>query len=320
MLHQPSMILAMLLVSSLAVTDVPPRVVIEDLFGRATAIVTGTSNPAEAREAVRDLARGLFDGRQAARHALGPEWDKRTTPEREQFTTAFTEVIERAYLELLRARMPRDRPPSLRVLDEQVGEGRAALVRTIVESRNNDDVQVDYVMAKSGRTWRIHDVIVDGISLVENYRAQFARVMRTSSYDDLLARMKTIADAEITQGVAALQRAGAEPEVIVAYFDSSGAELSPGARRGLRKTAAWLSADRASRVVVEGHADQRGDQRLNQVLAERRVSAIRDHLVSLGVARDRIEVVTYGDRRPVCREAAETCWAQNRRAVVRVTP
>ena len=221
MLYQPSMILTVLLVSSLAIAEPPPGAVIEDLLSkRATAIVTRAGNGTEAREAVRDLARGLFDGPQAARRALGPEWDKRTTQEREQFTAAFTDVIERAYLEVLRARMPRDRPPSLRVLDEQVGEGRAALVRTIVEGRDADDVQVDYVMARSRRTWLIHDVVIDGVSLVENYRAQFARVMRTSSYADLLARMQTIADAEIAQGVAARQRSGADPEIIVAYFDS----------------------------------------------------------------------------------------------------
>src|SRR5688572_7606460 len=252
------MILAVLLVSGLALADTPPRAVIEDLFVRASTIVTGAATPTEARDGVRDLARGLFAGPQAARHALGPEWDRLTTAQREQFTTAFTDVIERAYLEVLRARMPRNRPPSLRVLDERVGEGRAALVRTVVASRDSNDVQVDYVMARSGRTWLIHDVVVDGVSLVENYRAQFARVLRTSSYADLLARMKSIGDAEISESVAALQRDGAHPDVIVAYFDSSGAELSPGARRGLRKTAAWLAAEPRARVVVEGHADQRG--------------------------------------------------------------
>ena len=106
----------------------------------------------------------------------------------------------------------------------------------------------------------------------------------------------------------------------MAYFATSHAELGEVARRDLDRAAEWLTADGQAHIIVEGHADQRGDTYLNEVLATRRAKAIREHFVTRGVNGDRITIVIYGDRRPVCREPQETCWAQNRRAVVRVTP
>src|SRR5216683_5456012 len=65
---------------------------------------------------------------------------------------------------------------------------RGALVRTEVQARYGNDMQLDYLMARSGKGWLVRDVVIDGVSLVENYRAQFARILRTSSYADLVLR------------------------------------------------------------------------------------------------------------------------------------
>jgi peptidoglycan-associated lipoprotein len=131
----------------------------------------------------------------------------------------------------------------------------------------------------------------------------------------LLLRLRTVAGAGTGGPIAAPPSF----EVIVAYFDTSRAELSPGARRDLDRAATWLATNRHVGVLVEGHSDQRGDARPNQALAERRASSIRDYLVTQGVDDDRITTVTYAVPRPVCQEPLETCWVQNRRAVVRMT-
>jgi peptidoglycan-associated lipoprotein len=122
------------------------------------------------------------------------------------------------------------------------------------------------------------------------------------------------------EAVAATPSADSRPDVVVAYFATSHAELRRAARQDLDRAAEWLTANGQGRVIVEGHADQRGDAYLNEALATQRANAIRAHFVTRGVDGDRITIVTYGDRRPVCREPQETCWAQNRRVVVRVTP
>src|SRR5207302_172739 len=83
----------------------------------------------------------------------------------------------------------RDRPPAIRLVGEEVGAGgRVALVRTVVEAKDGTDVRFDYVMTKAGANWLVHDVVVDGVSLIENYRAQVAHVLRASSYAGLVAR------------------------------------------------------------------------------------------------------------------------------------
>ncbi len=73
--------------------------------------------------------------------------------------------------------------------------GRVALVRTMVLAKDGTDVRFDYVMTKAGANWLVHDVVVDGVSLIENYRAQVAHVLRASSYAGLVARLRSEAAA-----------------------------------------------------------------------------------------------------------------------------
>ena len=306
--------LAVILISSLSSAETSPRGELEDFFGQVTAILSVATNSKQARDDVRNLARALFDGRGAARQVLGPEWDRRTGAEREEFSQMFTGVIERAYLEIVQSRLPGDRPPAIRIVGEDIIAERGAVVRTEVQAKYGDDIQLDYLMSRFGKGWLVRDVVIDGISLVENYRAQFARILRTSSYADLMLRLRTVASAGTGGPIAAPPSF----EVIVAYFDTSRAELSPEAQRDLDRAASWLATNRHARVLVEGHSDQRGDARPNRALAERRASSIRDYLVTQGVDGDRITTVTYAGRHPVCQEPLETCWTQNRRAVVRM--
>jgi len=307
--------LAVLLISSVSSAATSPRGELEDFFGRVTAVLSVATNAKQARDDVRTLVRALFDGREAARQALGPDWDRRTGVEREEFTRMFTGVVEHAYLEIVQGRLPRDRPPAIRIIGEDIIAERGALVRTEVQARYGNDMQLDYLMTRSGTGWLVRDVVIDGVSLVENYRAQFARILRTSSYADLVLRLRAVAGAGTSGPIAAPPSF----DIIVAYFDTSRAELSPAARRDLDRAATWLATNGHARVLVEGHADQRGDAQPNQALAERRASSIRDYLVTQGVDGDRITTVTYAVPRPVCQEALETCWVQNRRSVVRVT-
>jgi phospholipid transport system substrate-binding protein len=170
-----------------------PRSELEDFFVRAIAIQTGSTSEKHARDDVRSLAQAMFDGRTASRQALGREWNRRTGAERDEFALAFTGVLERAYVSIVQARLPRDRPPAIRVTGEEMSGERGAVVRTKVQSRDGGDVQLDYKMNRPGKTWLIRDVVIDGVSLVENYRAQFGRVLRRTSYAELLEQLRTAA-------------------------------------------------------------------------------------------------------------------------------
>ncbi len=194
--------LGILLLSNLSSAESSPRGKLEDFFARATAILSAATDAKDARDDVRDLARPLFDGHRAARRALGPEWDRRTEEERDEFVRTFRGVVENAYVQIVQARLPRGGPPAIRVIGEVVAEG-AAIVRTQVPSREGGDVQVDYVMGESEETWLVRDVVIDGVSLVDNYRAQIARVLRTSSYADLVARFRTVGGTAMPEPLAA---------------------------------------------------------------------------------------------------------------------
>jgi phospholipid transport system substrate-binding protein len=188
-----AMLVAILLSPSPASTATSARAELEDFFVRAIAIRTGATNAKQAREDVRGLARTRFDGRTASRQAMGGEWDRRTGAERDEFARAFTDVLERAYLDIIEGRLPRDRSPAIRIVGEdRLGE-RVAVVRTRVQTKDGSDAQLYYRMTRPGQTWLIRDVVIDGVSLVDNYRAQFARVLRRSSYAELLTRLRTVA-------------------------------------------------------------------------------------------------------------------------------
>jgi phospholipid transport system substrate-binding protein len=311
------MLFVLLVIPGLSSGAPSPRAEVEAFFERAKGILDDATDIKQARAEFRGLTHALFDGRAAARQALGAEWDRRTIAGREEFARVFADVLERAYVEIVQGQLPRHREPSIRVIGEDVNGGRQAFVRTSVMGKDGRDVRMDYTMGRAGERWRVHDVVINGVSLVDNYRAQFARVLRTASYDELLDRLRDAAGPEASS-MAATTDGDASARAIV-YFDANRADLAAGARRELEKVAPKLANGQA-RIVVEGHADGRGDSRSNEALAERRALAIRQHLVTSGVDAGRIAIVTYGDRRPVCQDQGEKCWALNRRAEVRVTP
>jgi peptidoglycan-associated lipoprotein len=103
------------------------------------------------------------------------------------------------------------------------------------------------------------------------------------------------------------------------FFEFDKSDLSPAARTSLQKDADWMRKWTSTRVTVEGHADARGTSEYNLALGERRASAVRDYLATLGVTVNRVSVVSKGKEEPVCHEDSETCWAKNRRGHFIVT-
>jgi peptidoglycan-associated lipoprotein len=99
------------------------------------------------------------------------------------------------------------------------------------------------------------------------------------------------------------------------HFELDRYDLTPEAEATLQKQAALLKSFQSVAITIEGHADERGTREYNLALGERRADTVRNYLIALGVPADRISVVSYGKERPECPEAAETCWAQNRRGV-----
>ena len=98
-----------------------------------------------------------------------------------------------------------------------------------------------------------------------------------------------------------------------AYFDFNKADIRPDARAALSKTADFLKNYPQVKVTIGGHCDERGSTEYNLVLGDRRAAAVKQYLVSLGIAADRMNTVSYGKEKPFCFESNETCWQTNRR-------
>ena len=98
------------------------------------------------------------------------------------------------------------------------------------------------------------------------------------------------------------------------HFDFDRYEIRPEDAQVLEANAVLLKSNPRWQVLIEGHADPRGTTEYNLALGDRRARASMNYLVAQGVRSNRISVISYGKERPVCREANEDCWSQNRRA------
>jgi peptidoglycan-associated lipoprotein len=105
-----------------------------------------------------------------------------------------------------------------------------------------------------------------------------------------------------------LEELNAERPLGDAFVDLDQSILREDARPVLQKNAEWLLRWTSTRITIEGHCDERGTSQYNLALGERRASAAQDYLVSLGVPRDRVLVVSRGEESPACTESHEACW------------
>lgn len=98
------------------------------------------------------------------------------------------------------------------------------------------------------------------------------------------------------------------------HFDYDKYDISDEDKPTLRSISEWLVGNPSAKLVIEGHCDDRGTNEYNLGLGDRRASAVKDYLISLGVSGGRMQTVSYGEESPLCREQTEECWEKNRRA------
>ena len=143
---------------------------------------------AERQERLHKLADQVFDWQEIARRALAVHWRERTPQEQQEFVKLFRDLVEGTYLNRLETAAQEKR--DIQYVGEQLDGDRAA-VKTNVVTRRNQQVPIEYRLHKVAGRWLIYDVLVEGISLVNNYRSQFNRIITSSSYQELVQKMKT---------------------------------------------------------------------------------------------------------------------------------
>ena len=137
------------------------------------------------RAAVRRIANEIFDFGETAKRSLARHWTSRTPMEREEFVQLFADLLERSYISKIEL-YGGERV----VYVGETSDGDQATVRTKITTRQGTEVPIEYRMLKRGDRWLVYDVVIEGVSLVANYRVQFNKIITTSSYAELVKKMR----------------------------------------------------------------------------------------------------------------------------------
>lgn len=140
----------------------------------------------DLQTSMRRLAFQIFGAPEAAREVLGRHWDERTPLEQEDFIKLFAELLEATYLAQI------DTLGGGQVKIRYIGEmleGNRADVRARLTGSKGRDVVVDARLIRRGDRWLVWDVSIEGVSIIGNYRAQFDRILRRSSYPELVRQV-----------------------------------------------------------------------------------------------------------------------------------
>jgi phospholipid transport system substrate-binding protein len=157
----------------------------------------------DRRAAIRKIAHEAFDVNDTARRVLARHWQARTPAERDEFTQLFADLLERTYI----ARLDEYGGERIRYVGESI-DGELATVRARIVTRAGVEVPVESRMVRRGERWLIYDVLIENVSLVANYRSQFDRIVRSSSYEELVRRLKQKRDEFLNDQARARRSAG----------------------------------------------------------------------------------------------------------------
>jgi phospholipid transport system substrate-binding protein len=143
----------------------------------------------ERRDQLKQILFARFDFTEMARRALGSNWRRRTPQEQDEFVKLFTDVLERAYADIIESYSDE----KIVYLNERIEGGYADVASKILTSKG-EEYSINYKAHLVSNEWKVYDVVAENISLVNNYRSQFNRVIANSSYEELLRRLRDKAE------------------------------------------------------------------------------------------------------------------------------
>ena len=139
----------------------------------------------ERRKTVRETVEKRFDFEEMAKRSLALHWKNRTPQEQKEFTSLFSDLLEDTYIK----KIERYEDEKVDYTDEKT-DGPYATVRTKIITTKEIEIPVDYKIFKKDQKWEVYDIVIEGVSLVNNYRTQFNQIIRSGSYEDLLNKLK----------------------------------------------------------------------------------------------------------------------------------
>jgi phospholipid transport system substrate-binding protein len=144
------------------------------------------SNAAQRRDQLAQILAGRFDFTEMAKRSLGANWQKGSPSEQQQFVRLFTTLLENSYIGQIES-----------YSGEKINYGRESVdqnqaeVETKIVTKKGEEVAVNYKLKGDGGNWKAYDVVIENVSLVNNFRNQFNRMLAKGSFADLISQLET---------------------------------------------------------------------------------------------------------------------------------
>jgi|APFre7841882590_1041340.scaffolds.fasta_scaffold14779_2 phospholipid transport system substrate-binding protein len=184
-----AMILALFLVMPYSALASTPTEQVREKADKVLKILNDPAlknNKEKRRDMVTNIVEEMIDWQEVGRRALAIHWRKRTPEERKEFTTLFRDLLKRTYSDKLDLYAGESI-----IYDSEKIEGTRAVVKTrMINKKKGEEATVEYRLIKKGDQWLGYDLVIEGISAVNNYRVQFNEVIINSSYENLIKKMK----------------------------------------------------------------------------------------------------------------------------------
>ncbi len=177
-----------------AAASVRPITVVQTGADRALALIRSYCSPGQNfvlkqhRAEIERIVRDYCDFAEMAMRSLGPNWRQQSPAKQQEFVKLFEQMIFNTYIDRVDTYACGNEKI---VYDAETVEGNSAVVKSRVTGYKEKDVTIEYRLRLNNNEWRAYDVVIEGVSLVNNYRQQFNAILARESFDALLQRMQT---------------------------------------------------------------------------------------------------------------------------------
>jgi phospholipid transport system substrate-binding protein len=146
-------------------------------------------NEAKRRAALKSAISGIFDYGEMAKRSLGVNWKGRSKAEQKEFVDLFATLLENSYAGKIESYENQKI-----VYDKESIDGNYAEVKSRIVTAKRDEYTLDYRLMKEGSRWMVYDVVIEGVSLVSNYRSQFNKIITSQGYGSLVKKLRAKSD------------------------------------------------------------------------------------------------------------------------------
>lgn len=143
-------------------------------------------NEAKRRQALKKAISAIFDYSEMAKHSLGKHWNVRSAAEKKQFAELFATLLENSYAGKIESYNNEKI-----VYIKEISEDNYAEIKSKVITAARDEFTLDYRLFKQNGKWMVYDVVIEGVSLVSNYRSQFNKIITANGYDKLVKKLQS---------------------------------------------------------------------------------------------------------------------------------